>query len=401
MAAASHASRGIPVPAPVLAILRRLEDAGYETWCVGGAIRDELLGDIQQDVDVATAATPDVVRKLFRRTVPVGIEHGTVGVLDDDNVLHEVTTFRRDVRTDGRHAVVEFGVSLAEDLARRDFTINAIAYHPLRHEWRDPFLGRDDLRNGIVRAVGDPAARFAEDRLRILRAMRFAARFGFTIEPGTWTAALAQADDTRHLSAERVRDEWVKGIGTAESLDTLVQLWCDSGVTRTWLPECRPPAAVPAKAGLIPDVAEREPVLTTALFCSPNAPVWRRLRGSNPEIYRAEAIDRGPARPASAAPRDVRRWLAAVGAAADDLMTLARWRGDDVDGWLSAVDQIRLRAEATSRGGLAVTGDDLISAGVTPGPDIGRMLERLLDAVLEDPGLNTRDSLLALARKGA
>ncbi|MGH7594216.1 MAG: CCA tRNA nucleotidyltransferase, partial [Gemmatimonadales bacterium] len=227
MAAASRIGGSIPVPQSVLAILHRLEDAGYETWCVGGAVRDELLGNVQQDIDLATAATPDVVASLFRRTVPVGLEHGTVGVVDGDNVLHEVTTFRRDVRTDGRHAVVEFGVSLAEDLARRDFTINAIAYHPLRHEWRDPFLGRDDLDHGIVRAVGDAAARFAEDRLRILRALRFAARFGFMIEPATWAAAVAQAHDTGQLSAERVRDEWVKGIITARSIEVLVRLWCD------------------------------------------------------------------------------------------------------------------------------------------------------------------------------
>lgn len=400
MTAASPTGGDIPVPAPVLAILRRLEDAGYETWCVGGAIRDELLGNVQQDVDLATAATPDVVVKLFRRTVPVGIEHGTVGVLDEDNVLHEVTTFRRDVRTDGRHAVVEFGVSLEEDLARRDFTINAIGYHPLRREWRDPFRGRDDLRHRIVRAVGDPVARFAEDRLRILRALRFAARFGFTIDPATWHAAQVQAADLGHLSAERVRDEWVKGIATAQSLDLLVQLWRDSSAARTWLPECQglaDNAASPARA----DAVGRDPVLVTALFCGPSATVWRRLRGSNAEIRRAEALDRGPARPASAAPRDVRRWMATVGASADDLRTLARWRGDDPGGWTSVVDQIRSRGEATTRGELAVTGDELLGAGVQPGPEMGRTLERLLDAVLDRPELNTREALLALARKGA
>lgn len=399
MAAALQTGGDIPVPAPVLAILRRLEDAGHETWCVGGAVRDELLGNVQQDVDLATAAAPEVVLKLFRRTVPVGIEHGTIGVLDDDNVLHEVTTFRRDVRTDGRHAIVEFGVSLDEDLARRDFTINAIAYHPVRHAWRDPFAGRDDLRQGIIRAVGEPAVRFAEDRLRILRALRFAARFDFTIDPATWAAATDQAHDIGHLSAERVRGEWVKGIATARSLDTLVQLWFDSGVTRTWLPECRAPNSSRDDVPVADRIATRDPVVVTAAFCSPNATIWRRFKGSNDEIHRAEAIDRAPPRPASAAPGDVRRWIAMVGAAADDLRTLARWRGDDSDGWSAVLDQIRLRGEATGRSGLAVTGDDLIGAGIAAGPEIGRTLDRLLGVVLDEPALNTREALLALARK--
>lgn len=391
----------IAIPEPVLAILRRLEAAGYETWCVGGAIRDALAGNPHQDLDLATAAKPDVVRSLFTRTVAVGMEHGTVGVLDDDGVLHEVTTFRRDVTTDGRHAVVEFGVSLDDDLARRDFTINAIAYHPIRGEWRDPFHGYDDFSAGVVRAVGDPVQRFQEDRLRILRALRFAARFNFTIEPATWSAALAQAGDTGHLSAERVRGEWVKGIATAQSLDQLVQLWWDSGVTRTWMPECHPPD--PSRtAGALPfQAADRDPVRATAVFCAPSASVWRRFKGSNAEIHRAESIDRGPARPPSAEPRDVRRWMAAVAAAADDLRTLALWRGDNGDAWTSVVDEIRSRAEATSRSGLAVTGDDLIRAGVPPGPEIGRTLERLLDLVLGDPGLNTPESLLRLAKNGA
>src|SRR3954464_11657657 len=157
-------------PETVRGIAKRLEEAGFETWCVGGAVRDALLGHPHLDWDLATAAKPDQVRKLFKRTVPVGIEFGTIGVLDDDNVMHEVTTFRRDVQTDGRHAVVEFGASLDDDLARRDYTINAIAYSASRNVLHDPFGGRDDLARRLVRAVGDPDQRMAEDRLRALRA---------------------------------------------------------------------------------------------------------------------------------------------------------------------------------------------------------------------------------------
>src|SRR3954468_1097852 len=133
-------------PRNVQQIADTLERAGYETWCVGGAIRDALLGHPHLDWDLATAANPEQVREIFghRRTIPIGIEFGTVGVLDSNGVMHEVTTFRRDVRTDGRHAEVEFGVSLEDDLARRDFTVNAIAYSPTRQEVRDPFGGRAD-----------------------------------------------------------------------------------------------------------------------------------------------------------------------------------------------------------------------------------------------------------------
>src|SRR4029450_11151212 len=154
--------------------------------------------------DLPTSATPEEVQRLFPRTVAVGIKYGTVGVLDRDRVLHEVTTFRRDVSTDGRHAVVQYGVALDDDLARRDFTINAIAYHPLRHEWRDPFDGAGDLARRLLAAGGEPAAGLAEHYLRILRAIRFAARFGFAVERGTWAAAQAAAPGLTRLSAERV-----------------------------------------------------------------------------------------------------------------------------------------------------------------------------------------------------
>jgi tRNA nucleotidyltransferase (CCA-adding enzyme) len=387
---AHQAPERIAIPEPVLGILRRLEEAGYETWCVGGAIRDALLGDPQADVDLATAAPPDVVRKLFRRTIPVGLAHGTVGVLDDDQVLHEVTTFRRDVRTDGRHAEVEFGVSLDDDLARRDFTINAIAYHPLRHEWRDPFGGRDDLARGIVRAVGDPAARFREDRLRILRALRFAARFNLAIEPHTWEAARHQVPDTALLSAERVREEWWKAVASARDPRAVVRWWHDAGVDAVWF------AGTEAR-DLAPDLGDavlRDPVLLLAAWRVPVAPVLMRLKASGADIARARGIDRGPAAPASAEAVAVRRWMASVGGAADDLAALAARAP-----WVNVLRQVRERGEATSRSELALSGDDLIAAGVvSPGPELGATLSHLLAAVLEDPSLNDRERLLALAR---
>ena len=194
-------SRLNPPPA-VLKIARTLEKAGYETWCVGGAVRDALLGHPHLDWDLATAARPPQIRSLFARTVPVGIKFGTIGVLDETMIMHEVTTFRRDVNTDGRHAEVEFGATLDEYLARRDYTINAIAYSPSKKEIADPFGGQADIEKGIVRAVGDPQERMREDRLRALRALRFAARFEFEIDPATWDAIVGSAPHLGRLSAE-------------------------------------------------------------------------------------------------------------------------------------------------------------------------------------------------------
>jgi tRNA nucleotidyltransferase (CCA-adding enzyme) len=384
----------VPVPEEVLEIARVLEGAGYEAWCVGGALRDTMLGDPHSDFDLATSAPPEEVRRLFRRTAPIGVEHGTVGVIDRRRVMHEVTTFRRDVATDGRHAVVEYGASLDDDLARRDFTINALAFHPLRREWRDPYGGERDLEAGVVRAVGDPAARFREDYLRILRAIRFASRFGFAIEPATWAAAREAAGGLGRLSAERVRDEWFKGLRTARELATLLRLWYESGAAAIWLPELSRSAAIPAPA-LSP--APRDPVLLTSVLASDPAALLRRLRASNAEVARAQAIAAGPPEPASEAVVAVRRWLAGVGSAADDLIAAHRLRSGAEPPWLPTVAAIRERRDPLSRGDLAVTGRDLEALGLS-GKQVGDTLAALLDRVLEDPSANDRERLLALAR---
>jgi tRNA nucleotidyltransferase (CCA-adding enzyme) len=388
----------VPVPDEVLEIARTLERAGHEAWCVGGAVRDTLLGDPTSaaDFDVATSAPPQEVQRLFRRTAPIGVEHGTVGVIDRKRVMHEVTTFRRDVRTDGRHAVVEYGASLDEDLARRDFTINAIAYHPLRHEWRDPHGGERDLAAGVLRAVGDPAARFREDYLRILRAIRFAARFGFAIEPSTWAAAREAATGLDCLSAERVRDEWFKGARTAKDLRTLVRLWWESGAATVWLPELAASADEVPPPDLSPP--PRDPVLVTALLAGDPAGLLRRLRGSNAEVARAAAMAAGPAEPGGADAVAVRRWLATVGAAADDLLALYRLRHRREAPWLGTVRAVRDRGDPLARGALAVSGRDLEALGIR-GRDVGDTLAALLERVLEEPAANTRERLLELARE--
>src|SRR5438477_12442009 len=381
----------LPIPDEVLKIAQKLEDSGYETWCVGGAIRDNLLGLENHDFDLTTAAPPEEVRKLFKRTIPVGIEHGTVAVLDRDNRPHEVTTFRRDLKTDGRHAVVEFGVSLMDDLARRDFTVNAIAYHPLRHEWRDPFEGAADLERRLIRSVGDANWRFQEDYLRILRGLRFSARFEFRIHSRTLEAAKANAQGLAQLSAERVRDEWFKGIQTAARPSKLVALWRDVGATRIWLPEMRDAGSGMGDALKDIDKLPRDPVLLTAFLAKDPASLLTRLKCSTRDIERGRAI--GHWRDRYPEPNDlpaVRRWLSKAGEYVSDLLTIHE------DAKLRAtVAAITLRREPLGLKDLAIKGDELIEAGVRPGPDVGETLQRLLDEVLEDPTRNTREYLLS------
>ena len=372
----------LPIPSEVLKIAQTLEDAGFETWCVGGAIRDNLLGMPNHDFDLTTAAPPQDVQKLFRRTVPVGIEHGTVVVLDAGNKPHEVTTFRKDIETDGRHAVVAFGVSLMDDLARRDFTINAMAYHPIRHEWRDPFQGAQDLEKKLIRSVGDPNWRFQEDYLRILRALRFSARFEFRIHARTLEAAKANVQGLAQLSAERVRDEWFKGIQTAKKVSKLVALWKDIGAKRIWLPELGDAAGV--------DKLPRDPVVLTAYIAKDPASLLTRLKCANRDIERGRAI--GKWRDHYPEPKDaarVRKWMADVGEYVDDLLIGAS------DAVRKAVANVQAENPPLALKDLAVKGDDLIAAGVRPGPDVGETLARLLDEVLEDPSRNTKQYLLS------
>ena len=386
----------VQIPESILQIARVLEEAGFEAWCVGGSLRDRLLGHLESDFDIATSATPDQVQRLFHHTVAVGIKYGTVGVMGRDRALHEVTTFRRDVATDGRHAVVEYGVSLEEDLARRDFTINAMAYHPLRHEWRDPFGGKKDVEDRLIRAVGDPAQRFAEDYLRILRGLRFAARFGFSIAAPTWAAARAAAPGTTQLSAERVRGEWFRGLQTARVVTQFASLWIDVGAARVWIPEL---VQGPLPRGQVgePPAGVRDPVILTALLTERPAAVLRRLKASNVEIERAEAMETSAGEPPAPDEPSVRRWLSEAGAAADDLAALWALRHNREPPWLETVRRVRQRGDPLSRSDLAITGSDLQALGAH-GPEIGQTLAALLDRVLQEPSLNTRERLLALAR---
>ncbi len=418
-------------PGPVLDIAKRLENEGFETWCVGGAVRDALLGHPHLDWDLATAATPQQVRRLFPRTIPVGIEFGTVGVLDRTGTMHEVTTFRRDVETDGRHAVVTFGATIDEDLARRDFTLNAIAYHPKTRRLHDPFDGQQDITRRVIRAVGEPRERMREDRLRALRAIRFAARFGFDIDSETWRAIVESAPHLGRLSAERVKQELEKTMEQVEAPGRALELWRESGALRALLPAIeglspvtlRTLDCLPRATG--PRGSQRKMLRLVALFSelSPREAekTARKLRFSNQQIAwirvvveHAKRVQGGIAEARDAAgsvsPPEIRKWIAGAGRtriASVMRLVASRFAAQrELGDAAPAAEVMRglyrrvLRSafhEPVELSDLAVSGDELRGAGVEEGPEMGWVLHRLLDIVLEDPRRNTVEELLRLA----
>jgi tRNA nucleotidyltransferase (CCA-adding enzyme) len=431
-------------PPAVLEIAQKLNQAGHDAWAVGGAVRDALLGMPVGDWDLATSARPEDVRRIFRRTVPIGIEHGTVGVLAADGVMYEVTTFRRDVETFGRRAVVEFAQTIDEDLARRDFTFNAIAWHPIHDEVRDPHGGLADLKNATLRTVGDPTQRFAEDYLRVLRALRFAGHFVLEIEPDTWDALRAGVPQLGVLSAERVREELLKVLARTAHASAALRLYAESGVLDelypelgalrssedlqpAWLRSLRAVDALPATrpvlrlTALLHAVgmpAARARDLRGGFRYTGHEPVGaakaeallRRLRASNADIERVTGLvlRQSDLFPPDAPDAGVRRWLLHVPPElVADLFRLriALWRAEPTAGgdadlaqrWRHVRRVLALQPALTTSD-LAIDGRDLKGLGLEPGPHFGEILRALLMQVVEDPALNERDTLLAMVR---
>jgi tRNA nucleotidyltransferase (CCA-adding enzyme) len=441
------------VPEDVLGICKRLRERGKRGWIVGGCVRDLLRGAKALDWDVATDARPDDVIAMFKKVIPTGIQHGTVTVVKR-GVHYEVTTLRGDgVYTDGRRPdKVEFVDDITADLARRDFTVNAIALDPVDGHLIDPFGGRSDLEAHVLRAVGRPEDRFAEDGLRVLRAARFSATLECSIDPDTERAmgAPRSLDTFRRVSAERVRDEWLKamraekpsvafeamrrtGILAITSPELCESVGCEQnkwhaydvwGHAMACLDACRPEPIL-RMAALLHDVAKPR----TRAFSDKTGdytfyeherlgaelaePMLARLRFSNDERARITALIRHHLICYSDDWSDaaVRRWIRRITPElAPDLYDLgvadALGKGRDASEDIASIQRLRARVDAVVAQGTAfsardleVDGNALMQAlGLGPGRLIGDILAHLVEWVLDDPDRNQHDALLEEAR---
>ena len=401
------------------ALLDALHAAGYAAYAVGGCVRDSLLGRTAHDWDLCTSALPQQVMELFgtEQCIPTGLQHGTV-TIKYGGQLYETTTFRTEGSyTDGRHPdAVQFVPDVREDLARRDFTINAMAYNAAEG-LVDPFGGQKDLQNGLLRAVGEPQQRFTEDALRILRLYRFAARFGFALDAATARAARQLAPHLDCISAERIQEELAKLLAAPQP-----GAYLEPAVLAVVLPELTPEALTAAKPVLdaCPAGEENLPVrwaaLLGALGETDTRRVLKRLRCSNACIEETAVLVRETAgegvcrsfseEKASAHPGDIhlRQLLGRYGlrtverlcalcaalhpqAAPDCALAAQRARQLEADGVCCRVSQ------------LAVNGRDLMAAGIPAGPALRRVLEALLDGVISAEYPNEKTALLAAAQK--
>ena len=401
------------------ALLDTLHAAGYAAYAVGGCVRDSLLGRTAHDWDLCTSALPQQVIELFgtEQCIPTGLQHGTV-TIKYGGQLYETTTFRTEGSyTDGRHPdAVQFVPDVREDLARRDFTINAMAYNEAEG-LVDPFGGQKDLQNGLLRAVGEPQQRFTEDALRILRLYRFAARFGFALDAATARAARQLAPHLDCISAERIQEELAKLLTAPQP-----GAYLEPAVLAVVLPELTPAALDAAKpvVDACPAGEKNLPVrwaaLLGALGEADTRRVLKRLRCSNACIEETAVLVRETAgtgvcrsfseEKASAHPSDIhlRQLLGRYGlctverlcalcaalrpqAAPACALAAQRARQLEADGVCCRVSQ------------LAVNGRDLMAAGIPAGPALRRVLEALLDGVIRAEYPNEKPALLAAAQK--
>lgn len=402
----------IQIPAAIIAVLQTLDRAGFHGVVVGGAVRDALLGEAGGDWDVATNATPDEVVSLFPKTIPTGIEHGTITVLSgrgQGRHAVELTTFRGEgVYHDGRRpSEVRFLRELKDDLARRDLTINAFAWDPVNQVFTDAFGGLEDLRAGLIRAVGDAATRFAEDGLRTMRAVRFAASMGFRLAPETHAAIAGALEVFDKVSRERVRVELVKLLSVARPSLGL-QPMADTGLwDRVLVPLTEPArseaiAAVDRLAArpmlrlarlLWPVRFERGPLETTLDLLKPSREERARVLRLTDELV--DELREAAALTEPGAGACLRRVVAELGRPyLDDALALL-----ELDEPARARVHAGLAGAALSTKELVVKGRDLIQAKIAaPGKELGDLLDALLEWVLEDPARNQADLLLAEAR---
>ncbi len=438
----------IQLPDKVHKIINTLEAAGYEAYAVGGCVRDSILGRKPDDWDITTLAKPEEIKRLFPRTIDTGIRHGTVTVMLDKEGF-EVTTYRIDGDyEDGRHPKeVTFTASLEEDLKRRDFTINAMAYN--EHQGLvDLYGGLADMEAGMIRCVGDAKERFTEDALRMMRAVRFSAQLGYRIEEATKTAITALAPDLQKISAERIQAELIKLVISAHP--DYLRIAYETGITAQILPEfdlcMETPQNNPhhcytvgehilhAMQAIEPDKVLRlgmlfhdigKPQTMTvdeegithnkkhpAVGAEMTKKILRRLKFDNDTtekvvelvLYHDQdigATQAGVRRAMNRIGEDIFPMLFAVHRA--DISAQSDYMREEKLRKFSYIeelyDTVRSQGDAVNLKDLAITGRDLIAQGMKPGREIGAVLQSLLEQVLEDPSLNTPEQLLEISKK--
>ncbi len=399
-------SMQIPCPDYVYAVLNALHAAGHEAYIVGGCVRDCMLGNTPKDWDVTTSALPEQTEAAALaaglKTFRTGIKHGTISVLSD-GVTVECTTYRVDGDyKDSRHPEsVRFTPSLTEDLARRDFTINAMAATPSADGWEiiDPFDGRADLDAGVIRCVGNPIKRFGEDALRILRGVRFAVRLGFTIEDKTANAMYASAGGLKNISRERVREE-LMGILQSGDPESAVKIMKKRGFLKFVFPY----ADVTASARGVNALPADAPLLRLAylLYDAPDTAVQTTLSdlkfsGADARFVRVLLTLRGER--LENTPLFAREMIALYGEYALPALALRAYRGEDTTALADTVKEQLAKGVCVRVADLAVNGADLAAIGIPKGREMGNVLNALLAEVMKDPALNTKDALLALAKQ--
>lgn len=392
-------------PQEIEEILSRLKNAGFHAYAVGGCIRDTLLGETPHDWDVTTSALPEEVLSVFRseHTIPTGLKHGTVTVMKNHSPI-EITTFRIDGSySDSRHPEsVTFSDHISDDLSRRDFTINALAWNE-ENGVVDCFGGLSDLKNGIIRAVGEPKKRFGEDALRILRAYRFSARLGFEIEGDTREAMISEAHRLKNISRERVSSEFTRLIVAKDALTALKMMEADGifpyifdGGTYTL-----PRAEILSKLQLLPQAFEDRIGFLLREAPSEYFSKWiADLRLSNKQTSEISILaDRDRRIQASASEYEARRILSHYGDLTERALHIASLYGVNIGETANFVKSARENCDCITIGSLAIGGKDLIAEGIASGARIGSILAFLLDEVLHEPQKNTREQLLELARR--
>lgn len=437
----------INLPEKVQYIIHTLEQAGFEAYAVGGCVRDSLLGREPDDWDITTSARPQQVKAVFSRTIDTGIQHGTVTVmLGKDG--YEVTTYRIDGEyEDSRHPKeVIFTANLIEDLKRRDFTINAFAYND-RSGIVDAFEGMADLKDGIIRCVGDARERFTEDALRMMRAVRFSAQLGYTMEAETKKAITELAPNLKNISAERIQVELVKLLQSPHPDD--IRMAYELGMTKVILPEFDRAMETPQEnphhiysvgehllqtllhvradrslriAALLHDIAKPDTKQTDSEGVShfhghaelgeeKAAEILRRLKFDNDTITKVKKYVRYHDYRIEATPRAVRRALNKIGTEyfaqvlelkKADMLAQSMYQREEKEENLRQVrelyEEILRKKECVSLKELALTGRDLMELGIPQGKQLGIILQQLLSDVLENPEHNTKEYLTALVR---